>query len=239
MRVVITGSKGRVAKLLVPRLDDRFDVVLLDSQPPLNDPPEHLQVDICDTDAMQAACAGADAIVHLAGQAAVRATWEDLEVPNVRGLVSTFDAAQRAGVPKLVFASSNHVTGMYDQEQAWPVTPDQPIRPDSLYGATKALGEAIGRFYSDNYGMSVVCVRMGWALEKPHNEEARWMWLSPGDLTRLITGALLSDVRFGIYYGVSNNVQRHWSIDNARRDLSYVPEDDSEPYFATTDSDDG
>lgn len=145
MRVVITGSKGRVAKLLVPRLDDRFDVVLLDSQPPLNDPPEHLQVDICDTDAMQAACAGADAIVHLAGQAAVRATWEDLEVPNVRGLVSTFDAAQRAGVPKLVFASSNHVTGMYDQEQAWPVTPDQPIRPDSLYGATKALGEAIGR----------------------------------------------------------------------------------------------
>jgi NAD+ dependent glucose-6-phosphate dehydrogenase len=79
--------------------------------------------------------------------------------------------------------------------------------------------------------MSVVCLRFGWVLERPHNEQARWQWLSPDDLARLVSGALLSDVRFGIYYGVSNNTQRHWSVENARLDLGYEPVDDSEPYF--------
>jgi hypothetical protein len=47
----------------------------------------------------------------------------------------------------------------------------------------------------------------------------------------LVSGALLSDARFGIYYGVSNNTQRRWSVENARLDLGYEPADDSEQYF--------
>ena len=140
--------------------------------------------------------------MHLAGQRAVSASWAELQQPNIVGLVSTFEAAHRAGVRKIVFASTNHVTGMYDREQAWPLSPELPARPDSLYGVTKAFGEDLGRYYSDNFGISVVCLRLGWVLERPHNEQARWQWLSPDDLARLVSGALLSDVRFGIYYGV-------------------------------------
>ena len=231
MRVVITGSMGSVASLLVPRLVDTFDLTLVSRRPPVCDPAEHLQIDLGDVEALVAACEGADAVVHLAGQSHTLATWEQLVGPNVTGLVNLFEAARRAGVMKVVFASSNHITGMYDLEKEWPIRPDQPIRPDSLYGVTKAFGEALGRYYSDNFGIAVICLRIGWALERPHNEVARFMWLSPDDLARLVSGALLSRVRFGIYYGVSANTQRHWSVENAQVDLGYEPLDNSEVYF--------
>jgi nucleoside-diphosphate-sugar epimerase len=231
---MITGAKGKVATLLVPRIRDRFSLTLVDRVPDSGDRAGYRQIDVCDTGAMAAALVGVDALVHLAGQSAPRATWAELCEPNINGVVSVFEAARRAGVPKLIFASTNHVTGMYDLDQKWPLSPSQPIRPDSLYGATKAFGEAMGRFYSDMFAMSVICVRIGWVLERPHNEEARMMWLSPGDLTRFVCCALASDVRFGIYYGVSNNKSRRWSIENARRDLGYEPSDDSEDYFRAT-----
>ena len=81
----------------------------------------------------------------------------------------------------------------------------------------------------------VICLRIGWALERPHTEFARQLWLSPGDLERLVVAALLSNVRFGIYYGVSNNTRSHWSIENARADLGYHPLDNSEMFSTSTE----
>jgi nucleoside-diphosphate-sugar epimerase len=238
MRVMVTGSAGRIATLLVPRIRDRFELVLVDRVPAGRDAapasggtPEYRQVDICDTEALAAAMQGVDAVIHLAGQPSVAASWDDLYHPNVDGVVSLFEAARTAGVSRVIFASSNHATGMYDREEAWPLSPEQPVRPDSLYGATKAFGEAVGHYYADQFGLSVICLRIGWVRETPHNEEARMMWLSPGDLTQLVCAGLSSDVRFGIYYGVSNNAKRRWDIDNAREDLGYEPADDSEVYF--------
>lgn len=238
MRIMVTGSAGRIAKLLVPQIRDRFELVLLDRVPPGHGglPPnqalaDYRQVDICDTAELTAAMRGVAAVIHLAGQAATTAAWEDLYRPNIEGVVSMFEAARNAGVSRVIFASTNHVTGMYDRERAWPLTPEKPVRPDSLYGATKAFGEAVGRYYADQFGLSVICLRIGWVLEKPHNEQGRMMWLSPNDLTRFICGALSSDVKFGIYYGVSNNRWRKWSISNAEQDLGYDPADDSEAYF--------
>lgn len=237
MRVMVTGAAGRIARLLVPRIRDRYELVLLDrvpgpgGLPPGQAPAEYRQVDICDTGALTEAMGGVAAVIHLAGQAATSASWEELERPNIAGVVSVFEAACAAGVSKIIFASTNHVTGMYDRDRAWPLAPEMPVRPDSLYGATKAFGEAAGRYYADKFGLSVICLRIGWVLEKPHNEQARMMWLSPDDLTRLICGALSSDVKFGIYYAVSNNRLRRWSISNAELDLGYSPADDSEIYF--------
>ena len=63
---------------------------------------------------------------------------------------------------KIVFASTNHVMGFYALDQAFPVDTRAPIRPDSLYGVSKAFGEALARYYSDTFGMSMMCVRIGW-----------------------------------------------------------------------------
>ena len=64
------------------------------------------------------------------------------------------------GVKRVVFASTNHVTGLYEEEGMY-TTPEMPVRPDSLYGASKAFGESLGRYYVDRYGLEVVCLRIG------------------------------------------------------------------------------
>lgn len=237
MRVLITGAQGHVAAQLVPLLRAHFDLTLVDLGPDHTstrqkaaDLPDDLVVaDICDTATMVELLADADAVLHLAAQPRVAATWDELRRPNIDGVVSVFEAARIAGTKKVVFASTNHVTGMYDRDQEWPLSPDWPVRPDSLYGATKAFGEAVGRYYSDVHGLSVICLRIGWALSRPREERA-WMWISPADHSRLVVAAVRSDVRFGIYYAVSADSRRRWTIDNAVRDLGYEPQDDAEDY---------
>ena len=51
----------------------------------------------------------------------------------------TAEAARRHGVRRIVFASSNHVTGFYRQDQV--ISPRDPARPDGFYGLSKAFGE--------------------------------------------------------------------------------------------------
>jgi nucleoside-diphosphate-sugar epimerase len=55
------------------------------------------------------------------------------------------------GDPRVVFASSSHAAGFYPVEQT--LTGREPPRPDSLYGVTKAYGEALGHLYADKFGL--------------------------------------------------------------------------------------
>lgn len=235
MKVVVTGSRGRVGRLLVPALREDFDVVEVDASP---EPGGHLRIDVTDTGALEDAFGGADAVVHLAAKAPYRSTWDEVLKPNIEGAHSVFEAARVAGVRKIVFASSNHVTGMYDREGAWPIGPESPVRPSGMYGVSKVFGEALGRYYSDEFGISVLCLRIGWVRSDPAAEAvdtgidlARMMWLSDRDLAQLVTRSLLADVRFGIYYGVSDNATRKWDIGNAVAELGYRPVDDSATAF--------
>jgi nucleoside-diphosphate-sugar epimerase len=216
------------------------------------------RVDIRDAAAVSAFVLGADAVVHLAAEREVGAEWDGLRGPNIEGTFNIFDASARQSVRKIVFASSCHVTGGYGfagehgsasqealtgergfaseravatkralaSEQRLDGT--EAVRPDSLYGVTKAFGEALGRFTADRYGISVICLRLGWFLTAPHNEESMRMWLSPGDLCRLVSAALLADVPYGIYYGASANARGLWDLGPAMADLGYQPEDNSE-----------
>ncbi len=107
------------------------------------------------------------------------------------------------------YASSNHVTGGYDLRRLWPVGSDMALWPDSLYGVTKAFGEALGCYSAYERRTSVICLRIGWVLDRPHNELALRLWLSPDDLCRLVDGCLNAVVQFGVYYGISANTRWH------------------------------
>ena len=48
---------------------------------------------------------------------------------------------------RIVFASSNHVTGFYRQDEV--ITPKDPVRPDGFYGLSKAFGENLAQLYWD------------------------------------------------------------------------------------------
>ena len=235
MRVLITGAGGRIGTTLALHLRDRYALRLHYHHAPPNPPVDDVVTgDVSDFAAMQRAVAGVDAVVHLAADPRTTAPWDSVLPNNIIGTYNVFEAARQAGVRKIVFASTNHVMGMYDRDHQWPVYSHLPVRPDSLYGVSKAFGEALGRYYADRYGISVICLRIGWFLSEPHDEISRWMWLSPRDCAQIVWRALESPLPFGIFYAISNNSGRHWDITDAMELLGYRPEDDAERFFTDT-----
>jgi len=230
-RILITGAAGHIGSSLTKSLADRYRLRLLFHRPPEVEPEhEYAIADVADFDALAPAMVDVDAVVHLAGSPQVTSPWESVRQNNIAGTYNVYETARLAGVRKVVFASTNHVMGMYDRDREWPLYADQPVRPDSLYGVSKAFGETLGRFYVDQYGTSVIALRIGWFLERPHDEIARWMWLSPRDCAQIVWRAIESPLPFGIFYAISNNSRRHWDITDAVEHLGYRPQDDAEIY---------
>lgn len=231
-RVLITGGAGLIGSKLREELSDhqlRLHDRDVSGVGPLRDNEETVEADLADFDATCEATKDCDAIVHLGGNPRVNAPWPDLKFSNIEGTYNVFEAARLAGVRRIVFASTNHVTGMLDQRKEWPISPAGEIAPDSLYGVSKAFGEAIGRYYAENSDLSVVCLRIGWVNREFRPDHPDWlrMWLSYRDLGQLVRKSIAADVKFGIYYGVSANTPMQYELDNVRRDLGYEPVDDS------------
>ncbi len=251
-RVLVTGAEGLIGSVVRRELGGRYDLVALTLTP--QDFPSHV-ADIADLAAIEPAFAGIDAVVHLAASPAVETPWEEILPNNLIGTYNVFEAARRAGVPRVVFASSNHVVGMYELDGA-PAIYDlddgrvydhtAEIRPDSLYGVSKAYGEALGRLFVERHAMSVFCLRIGAVRreddpgapsaappgslldlpEKRPGDRMRSVWLSQRDCASLIGRCLdVEGVRFAIVYGVSANPRRFWDLEHARELLGWEPRD--------------
>jgi uronate dehydrogenase len=230
-RVLLTGAAGRIGSCLRAGLRPGLRELRLSDVAPLR--PEHeaetvASADLADAGAVARAAEGVDAIVHLGGEPG-EAAFDDLVDPNVRGVFHVLDAARRAGASRVVLASSNHVTGFYPAGVR--LKGGEPVRPDSLYGVTKAFGEALGRMYVDKFGLEVVCVRIGTFGRRPAEPRQLATWLSHGDAVRLFRACLTapSPLGFAVVYGASANTRGWWDLGPARR-LGYDPQDDSETF---------
>ena len=230
-RVLLTGAAGNIGSCLRAGLGDELDELrLTDVREP--DPPSDsfIAADLADGEAVMRAVEGVEAVVHL-GAVRSEAPFDRLLGPNVVGTFNVLDAARRAGVRRVVFASSNHATGFYPVDER--LTGAEPPRPDGLYGATKAFGEALARMYSDRFGLEVICLRIGSFGERPSGPQGLHMWLSPGDAVRLFRACLSADdVDFLTVYGVSANTRSWWDLGEAARLLGYEPQDDAERFAA-------
>ena len=221
--IVMTGAAGRVGTILARGLRPLGrELRLLDLRPA----PGCLLLDLRDLAAVEAAFSGADAVIHL-GAIATEAPFEEILDHNLRTTYNVLEAARRRGVRRVVFASSNHVTGMYGRRDR--IGPEAPIRPDTYYGVSKAFGEALGRLYAEKWGVSVVCIRIGSCLERPLDSRHLSTWLSPHDAVALFSSAIDAPVQFSIVYGTSANTRGWWDLGSARA-LGYEPRDDAEAY---------
>jgi uronate dehydrogenase len=225
MKVLITGAAGRIGTVLTAGLENHelrlTDIAALDD-------PRFMRADLTDQAEVDRAVEGMDAVVHL-GAVPDEAPFEQIAGPNLHGTFHVFDACRRHGARRIVFASSNHATGMYPIGE--PLTEAYPPRPDGLYGASKVYGEALGRMYVDRFGLEFVGLRIGTFDERPPNRRALHTWLSHADAVRLVDAALTApDVGFTVVYGASNNTRRWWPLDDAARRIGYEPRDDAEAY---------
>jgi uronate dehydrogenase len=227
--VVVTGAAGTIGSTLREGWQGRFPLLRLVDTQDLGEAREGEQtrvLDLADFAATRRAVEGADAVVHLAG-IAQEDRFERLLEANVAVTYNVFEASRQADVRRVVFASTNHVTGFYATTER--VGPDDPVRPDSLYGVTKVFGEALGRLYADKWGLEVVCVRIGAFGERPRDSDAVPMWLSPADGVRLFTRALIArEVGFLVLYGISKGTGSWWKNPGAAV-LGYEPVDEVDP----------
>src|SRR3954447_7658625 len=230
MKVLITGAAGRIATVLRAGLRDDVDELRLSDVVAVDDltgPETFVSADLTDAAAVDRAVDGVDAVVHLGG-VPDEAPFGEIAGPNLHGTFHVFDAARRLGARRVVYASSNHATGMYPVGA--PLDGSQPPRPDGIYGASKVWGEALGRMFAERFGLEVVCLRIGSFRERPTERRELATWLSHGDAIRLVRAALTAPgVGFEIVYGASNNTRRWWPLTGA---LGYAPEDDAEAYAA-------
>lgn len=227
--MLITGAAGDIGSCLREGLRPLADELVLTDVRPLAPVAgeRFVQADLADRDALARAAEGVDSVIHLGG-IPTEASFDELLGPNLVGTFNVFEAARRNGVPRVVFASSNHAAGFYPVEET--LTGREAPRPDTLYGVTKAYGEALGHLYVDKFGLDVICIRIGGFLEQPRQVRDLSTWLSHGDAVRLVVACLTApDVGFRVVYGASANTRLHWDLSPAR-ELGYDPQDDAERY---------
>lgn len=229
-RVLLTGAAGGLGKQLRPRLRKRCtllrvsDVAAMDAA---QSGEEVVEAKLEDRAAVHGLLAGMDAVVHLGG-VSTEQPFDVILQANIVGVYNVYEAARQHGVKRIVFASSNHVTGFYRQDEV--IDARDPVRPDGYYGLSKAYGENLSRFYFDRYGIETVCLRIGSSFPEPRDRRMLATWLSYDDLERLVVASLTAPVvGHTIAFGMSDNATTWWDNKYARH-LGWKPQDSSEPF---------
>ncbi len=229
-RLLLTGAAGNLGKELRPRLKAYCETLRLSHRKdfgPAADGEEIVLASLEDKTQMLALLKDVDAVVHMGGVSTEQA-WAPILAGNVVGMVNLYEAARINKVRRIVFASSNHVTGFYRQDEV--ITPQDPMRPDGFYGLSKAFGENLAQLYWDRHGLETVSLRIGSSFTEPKDRRMLATWMSYDDTERLVVAALTAPiVRHTVIYGMSNNKTTWWDNTSARH-LGYRPQDSSEPF---------
>ncbi|MCW4386704.1 NAD-dependent epimerase/dehydratase family protein [Salinibacterium sp. SYSU T00001] len=182
MRVLVTGASGAlggdVARLL---LGSGHEVRTLQRRPSGVEGAEDVLGSVTDAAARERACAGVDAVVHLAAKVSMAGPLAEFEATNVAGTAELLAAARRGGATRFVHVSSPSVAHSGDPIMGEGAGPADPERAHGPYARTKARGELLA-LAADAPGFAVVAVR-------PH-----LVW-GPGD-TQLI-GRIVERARRG------------------------------------------
>jgi uronate dehydrogenase len=235
-RLLLTGAAGALGRVLRPRLAAHCEALRVSDIAPLGEAAagEELHpADLADKAAVLAMLQGVEAVVHLGGVSTEHA-FETVLPANIVGSYHVYEGARLAGTRRVVFASSNHVTGFYGQGET--ITPQMPMRPDGYYGLSKAFGENLAQFYFDRYGIETVSLRIGSSFPEPKDRRMLATWLSYDDLTRLVLAALSAPVvGHTVIYGMGANRVTWWDNRSASH-IGFAPADSSEPWRAALEA---
>ena len=209
-------------------------------------PEDHFFVsDLSDMDVMEKAFQGMDTVIHMAADPNTEAPWESVLKNNIEGGYHMFEAAKKVGVPRVIYASTIQVSTGW----ALNVEPYKSIRacefenvpkdferlkvsevpwPVNLYASSKVFGETLARMYSSTTDMSCICLRIG-AVNSLDEQLDHLVPISctKNDIARLTECCIQAPdtLKFDIYYGMSNNQYLWPEIENAEKNVGYLPED--------------
>ena len=247
-KVLITGMSGLIGGVLRRRLEAAGGYELSALNRSAVEGVECYRADIADLDAVKAACESKDVVVHLAAYLGSD-DWEGQLRGNIVGTYNVFEAARLAGVKRVVFASSGNTIRGYELVEPYksiaagdydavpadfaPITHTM-IRPEGIYGAAKVFGEALGSFYADAYGMSVLCVRIGRVTKnnRPNAARDRSIYLSHDDAAQILHLCIdaPADLKYDVFLATSNNKWTYRDLTHPRDVLGYEPVDSADDF---------
>lgn len=170
--ILVTGSSGCLGNPLAQRLaKEGHKVVGLDVKSPENDPTlfTALTGNVCDGHLINRLFEAHDfdAVVHCGGisgaMVAPNDPYKNCEI-NIFGTVHLLEAARVHGVTRFIFCSAASAYGNSGSE---PIAEDAPLRPVSVYGATKAACDVLVRAYRLQHGLDGVSLRIGGPVYGP------------------------------------------------------------------------
>jgi len=193
--IVVTGGSGKAGRAICRHLVERgYEVLNVDMQPSSDPVCPLLKLDLTDfaqvLDAMQwtggkdhpfRKFRTPDAVVHLAAIPAPDLMPEEVTFrSNIVSTYNVFDAALRAGVKRIVWASSETTLGLPfspgNPPAYVPVDEDHPMRPESAYSLSKDLGEEMARQMARwNPGTTFIALRLSNVME-PHDYDRFTSW---------------------------------------------------------------
>lgn len=242
-QVLVTGASGLIGGLTIRNLADKYTFSALNRSHVEGIP--CLQADINDAEAIKPAFQGIDMVLHLSAETKDLSNWSKIYSTTMAGTVNVFEAAQAAGVQRIVFGSTGGTmcgyeyddslpygrlaAGKYEEVGAsWPLLKHtDPPRPDAPYSIGKLFGEATGRWFADTYGISVLCIRLGAVLDTNRPKLLRHFpgFLAHEDCVQMIDKCLSApmSLKFDIFDAISENKYRWRDISHAKAVLGWQP----------------
>ena len=236
-KVAITGAAGHIGDTLTKSFSKKYDLSLYDKK----SKGKIASVDFYDKKQIKDLFKKTDAIIHLAADSSPKASWESVLKNNIVATYNVFEQAKIEGVKKIIFASSSHV--IYSPEilkRKTKLTVNDPPNPNSFYGISKLFGENLGKYYSREFGIKFIALRIGWTFfeDTPlvfkgtkDEEYIRAMFLSKKDCVEIFAKALESNEDYMVAYAISDNGRAVFDLNEIKEKLGCKLRDNAENYF--------
>ena len=241
-KVAVTGGAGRLGRHVMARLRGKCDAVAVDIAPP-RDPGAFSVASVTDYTAMRAAFEGMDAVIHLAAIPNPRTSSpEKCFRVNTQGTWTALQAAEDAGVKRVVVCSSDSVTGLHYNPEGWapqflPVDETHPVRPSEVYSLSKTVQETIAASYAVRGNMEVLVVRPSHIVFEPEYPELEargtdvnnyhvWGYVAPEDVAQGFDLALNhKDGRYDVFsIAAADGLNRRPTLELLKERLGVLPE---------------
>jgi len=242
-KIVLIGGLGTIGRILEKGLKNTYKLLILDiAEPTEINMKNYRKADVVNIDQLLATIPDdTHAIVNLSALSEQPSILNEKSIRHcsdvyVVGAYNVLLAAERKKIKKVVIASTNHVTGVYETNGISSLgreikTNDYPL-PDSAYGAMKLCAELFGYTFYREKNISVICLRIGTVVEEElshlrSSDRLRRTILSKIDTVEIFKRAIESNRKYGVYYAVSDNPGKPWDLSNTISELGFYPQTNS------------